>query len=71
LYFLTVCFHHLGKQRLATEAFEQAIYWHDNHEPILDHQTRAELVAIRNEVQTLLGPSQDVRQTAEPDNTVP
>jgi Flp pilus assembly protein TadD len=71
LYFLAVCFHHLQNERQAREAFEQALYWHDVHEPNLNHQTRSELDAIRDEVQALLGPARDVRQNAEPESAAP
>jgi WD40 repeat protein len=71
LYFLAVCFHHLRKDRLATEAFEQAIYWHDNHESHLDPQNRAEFAKIRGEVEAVLGLSEEIRQTPKPETPVP
>jgi tetratricopeptide (TPR) repeat protein len=71
LFFLADCLHHLSEERLAREAFEQAVYWHDVHEPHLDRQTRSELAGFRDEVQALLGPSRDIRQNAEPEPTAP
>ena len=76
-YFLALCQHHLHDEHRATEAFEQAVYWHDIHEHDLDRQTRRELAAIRDEVAAILAMPREVRenmdhrQEAEPNETDP
>jgi WD40 repeat protein/Tfp pilus assembly protein PilF len=66
-YFLALCFHRLHQGRQATEAFEQAIYWHDLHEPGLDGQTRRELAAMRIEIESLLSPPVSLIETSPPE----
>lgn len=53
-YFLALGWHNLGNARLAADFFDQAVYWHDTHEPRLDWLSRRELQDIRREVEEQL-----------------
>jgi tetratricopeptide (TPR) repeat protein len=65
-YILAQCYHRLHNARQATEAFEQAVYWHDLHEPGLDGQTRRELAKMRFEIEALLGLASPKTETSPP-----
>ena len=54
LYFLSICYGRLRDERRASEAFDQACYWHELHAAGLDGLARRELERLREEASRAL-----------------
>jgi tetratricopeptide (TPR) repeat protein len=65
-YFLALAWHNLGKPGLASDSFDQAVYWHDTHGSLLDPISQRELSEIRQEVETRLSPGQSAVRDSHP-----
>jgi WD40 repeat protein len=65
-YFLALAWHNLGKPGLASDSFDQAVYWHDTHGSLLDPISQRELSEIRQEVETQLSPGQSAVRDSHP-----
>jgi tetratricopeptide (TPR) repeat protein len=65
-YFLALAWHNLGKAALAADSFDQAVYWHDTHGPLLDRISQRELSEIRQEVEAQLYPAPSAVQNVQP-----
>ncbi len=56
-YFLALAGKKLGKERLAIDSLDQAVYWHETHESQIDSVVRRELAEIRREVEAEVCPA--------------
>ena len=65
-YFLALAWHNLGNARRAADFFDQAVYWHDTHEPRLESTSRRELKAMRREIEEQLRPIENAAQDEVP-----